>query len=87
MTLWVLGLDGSRREIRWDDGALPYLVDVQWPQQDRIVLTVQSRDQRHLQVLAADPASGDTTILFEDRTRRGWSWCPARRPASTTAGW
>ena len=67
VTLWVLGLDGSRREIRWDDGALPYLADVQWPQQDRIVLTVQSRDQRHLQVLAADPTSGDTTVLFEDQ--------------------
>jgi dipeptidyl-peptidase-4 len=67
VTLWVLGLDGGRREIWWDRGAFPYLVDVQWPEPDRIVLTVQSRDQRHLEVLAADPATGGTSILFEDR--------------------
>ena len=56
----------QRREIWWDRDALPYLADVQWPEPDRIVLTVQSRDQRRLQVLAADPATGDTNILFED---------------------
>jgi len=66
VTLWVLGLDGRRQEIRWDHGALPYLVDVQWPEPERIVLTVQSRDQRHVEVLAADPATGATTVLFED---------------------
>ena len=66
VTLWVLGLDGRRQEIWWDHGALPYLVDVQWPEPERIVLTVQSRDQRHIEVLAADPATGVTTVLFED---------------------
>ena len=66
VTLWVLGLDGRRQEISWDHGALPYLVDVQWPEPERIVLTVQSRDQRHVEVLAADPATGATTVLFED---------------------
>jgi dipeptidyl-peptidase-4 len=71
VSLWVLGLDGQRRELRWDREALPYLADVQWPEADRIVLTVQSRDQRQLQVLAADPSTGDTTILFED-TDEAW---------------
>ena len=66
VTLWVLGLDGRRQEILWDHGALPYLVDVQWPEPGRIVLTVQSRDQRHIEVLAADPATGATTVVFED---------------------
>jgi dipeptidyl-peptidase 4 len=66
VTLWVLGLDGSRREVRWNRAALPYVVDVQWPELERIVLTVQSRDQRHLEVLAADPATGATTTIFED---------------------
>ncbi len=66
VTLWVLGLDGRRQEIRWDHNALPYLVDVQWPEPERIVLTVQSRDQRHVEVLAADPATGTTTVVFED---------------------
>ena len=68
VSLWVLPLDPAeeRREVVWDRVALPYLVDVQWPESDRIVLTVQSRDQRHLEVLSADPASGATTVLFED---------------------
>jgi dipeptidyl-peptidase-4 len=73
VTLWVLALDGGRREVHWDRSAFPYLADVQWPEPDRIVLTVQSRDQRRLQVLAArvgdDPsvaASVPTSVLFED---------------------
>jgi dipeptidyl-peptidase 4 len=88
VTLWVLGLDGRRREIWWDHGALPYLADVQWPEPDRIVLTVQSRDQRQLQVLSADPTAGDgdgtgdipTTILFED-TDEAWVELVAGAPA------
>jgi dipeptidyl-peptidase-4 len=69
VTLWVLALDGTRREIAWDRTAFPYLADVQWPEPERIVLTVQSRDQRHLQVLAAavgDDSAIQTTVLFED---------------------
>ena len=48
---------------------LSYLVDVQWPEPERIVLTVQSRDQRRLQVLAAcvgDDPTITTSVLFED---------------------
>jgi dipeptidyl-peptidase 4 len=69
VTLWVLALDGGRREIEWDRAAFPYLADVQWPEPDRIVLTVQSRDQRRLQVLAAGVGDGETigtTVVFED---------------------
>jgi dipeptidyl-peptidase-4 len=72
VTLWVLALDGGRREVRWDRSAFPYLADVQWPEPDRIVLTVQSRDQRRLQVLAAQVGDGPispsvpTSVLFED---------------------
>ena len=69
VTLWVLALDGTRREVEWDRAAFPYLADVQWPEPERIVLTVQSRDQRHLQVLAAAVGEDEairTTVLFED---------------------
>jgi dipeptidyl-peptidase-4 len=72
VTLWVLALDGRRREVRWDRSAFPYLADVQWPEPDRIVLTVQSRDQRRLQVLVAQVGDGPisasvpTSVLFED---------------------
>jgi dipeptidyl-peptidase-4 len=65
-TVWVLGLDGTRREIRWDRDALPYVANVLWPEPDRIVLSVQSRDQRRLHVLAARPDTGETEVLFED---------------------
>jgi dipeptidyl-peptidase-4 len=80
VTLWVLGLGGSRQEVRWDREALPYLVDVLWPEPDRIVLAVQSRDQRRLQVLAADPATGETTVMFED-TDDAWVELVAGTPA------
>ena len=69
VTLWVLALDGGRREVPWNRSVFPYLVDVQWPEPERIVLTVQSRDQRLLQVLAArvgDGPSITTSVLFED---------------------
>jgi dipeptidyl-peptidase-4 len=66
VSLWVLPLDptAERREVTWDRDAFPYLADVQWPEADRIVLTVQSRDQRRLQVLAADPVTGATDVIF-----------------------
>ena len=53
-------------EIEWDHADLPYLVDVRWPAADRLLVTVQSRDQRRLHVLAADPATGATEVLFAD---------------------
>jgi dipeptidyl-peptidase-4 len=82
VSLWVLPLDptADRREIDWDRAALPYLADVQWPEADRIVLTVQSRDQRRLQVLAADAATGATEVLFEDQDA-AWVELVAGAPA------
>ena len=65
-SLHVLSLDGSSVDVQWDIGAFPYLAGVTWPQPDRLMLTVQSRDQKDLLVLAADPVTGDTTVLFDD---------------------
>ncbi len=80
VTLWVLGLDGTRREISWDREAFPYLTSVLWPEPARIVLSVQSRDQRRVQVLAADPATGEAVLLFED-TDDTWVELVAGTPA------
>ncbi|HEX9258381.1 MAG TPA: prolyl oligopeptidase family serine peptidase [Acidimicrobiales bacterium] len=66
VTLHVLGLDGTRVELGWDRGALPYLAEVVWPTDGPLLLEVQSRDQRTLQVLAADPATGRTKVVAED---------------------
>lgn len=62
----ALDPDAPTVEIEWDHSDLPYLVDVRWPAADRLLVTVQSRDQRRLQVLAADPATGATEVVFAD---------------------
>lgn len=67
VTLHVLAIDGGSVEVVWDRDRFPYLADVRWAATDRLLLTVQSRDQRHLQVLEADPTIGDTAVVFEDR--------------------
>ncbi|CAN5305753.1 prolyl oligopeptidase family serine peptidase [soil metagenome] len=58
------GQTGMR--VDWDAGAFPYLVDVTWEPGAPLTLVVQSRDQRRLRVLAADPAGGGTRLVRED---------------------
>lgn len=66
VTLHVLALDGGSTEVAWDRDTYPYLADVQWADAQRLLLTVQSRDQRSLMVLEADARDGDTSPLFAD---------------------
>lgn len=66
VTLHVLALDGGSTEVVWDRDTYPYLADVQWADSQRLLLTVQSRDQRSLMVLAADPRHGGTEPIFAD---------------------
>lgn len=66
VTLWVVGLDGARTEVRWDHERFEYLANVVWSGHG-LHLVVQSRDQRTLAVLRADPTTGDTTEVFVDR--------------------
>jgi len=66
VSLHVLALDGGSVEITWDRVALPYVADVDWIDSQRLVVTVQSRDQRDLVVLEADPQTGATRELFRD---------------------
>ncbi|MEU5385696.1 S9 family peptidase [Kitasatospora cineracea] len=65
--LWRLGLDGERTEIRWDRAAHPYLARVHWSAGGPPLLQVQARDQREQLVLAADPATGETSVLVTER--------------------
>ena len=53
-------------EVAWDRDALPYLAGVDWNEHG-LAITVQSRDQRRLEVLAVDPATGSTSPLWSDR--------------------
>ncbi|HEY0518943.1 MAG TPA: DPP IV N-terminal domain-containing protein, partial [Ilumatobacteraceae bacterium] len=64
--LHVLALDGGSTEVVWDHDRFPYLTAVHWASDERLLLSVQSRDQRDLEVLEANPTTGDTTAIFSD---------------------
>ncbi len=66
VTLHVLALDGGSTEVVWDRDTYPYLADVEWTSPTRLLLTVQSRDQRSLMVLEADARDGATGPVFAD---------------------
>ena len=55
--------DGSDPvDVAWDEGGWEYLAAVRWSNEG-LLLTVQTRDQRELGVLEADPESGGCRIL------------------------
>ncbi len=62
----MLALDGGSVEVEWDHIRFPYLAAVRWTSDDRLLLTVQSRDQCDLLVLVADPTSGTTHTASSD---------------------
>jgi dipeptidyl-peptidase 4 len=66
VSLHVLALDGASTQVSWDDDRFPYLAGVRWASDDRLLLTVQSRDQHRLEVLEANPTMGDTAAIFSD---------------------
>ena len=65
VTLWHVGLDGARTEIRWDREAFEYLGRVSWNRHGEPVIQVLSRDQKASQILSVDVATGRTTVLRE----------------------
>jgi dipeptidyl-peptidase-4 len=66
VTAWVVRLDGSRTEVRWDRGAWPYLCAAGWDAHGPLV-ALHPRDQGAIDVRAVDPATGDTTSVHTDR--------------------
>ncbi|RLV55801.1 S9 family peptidase [Aeromicrobium phragmitis] len=65
VTLWHVGLDGSRTEIVWDRDTYEYLARVSWTEYGAPVLQVMTRDQRRSLLLSVDVASGSTSPLVE----------------------
>jgi dipeptidyl-peptidase-4 len=65
VSLWLMGVDGSRVEVQWDRVAFEYLVTAHWSEA-ALVMAVQSRDQRRIQILEVDPASGSTRVRREE---------------------
>jgi len=67
VSLYLIGLDGSRTEVVWDRATHPYLAAVHWSAGGPPLLLVQRRDQREARYLAVDPATGATTAVHTDR--------------------
>lgn len=75
-SLWLVGVDGDRTPVRlpraapegsaprgvWNDPAFEYLVTADWGSAGPVV-SVQTRDQRTLWILAVDPATGGVETL------------------------
>ncbi|MCW2841253.1 MAG: family peptidase [Aeromicrobium sp.] len=88
VTLWHVGLDGSRTEIVWDRDAYEYLGRVTWTPHGPPVLQVLSRDQKAAQVLSVDVGSGATTIV-RDLRDDAWvelSSAPCHAPGGLLVG-
>ncbi len=61
--LALFDVDGDARvDVAWDQGGWEYLAGVRWCDEG-LLLTVQSRDQRTLGVLQADPDTGACRLL------------------------
>ncbi|MFI5652040.1 prolyl oligopeptidase family serine peptidase [Streptomyces anulatus] len=64
--LFVMDLEGDRREVVWDRAAFPYLAQVHWSSAGAPLLLVQARDQRSQRYLAVDTETGATRIVHVD---------------------
>jgi dipeptidyl-peptidase-4 len=84
VTLHVLRLDGSKTEVTWDRGAYEYVATARWDSRGPL-LSVQSRDQRTVMVLAADAVTGQATLLHTERDD-AWVELVPGTPARTSAG-
>ncbi|MEU4108769.1 alpha/beta fold hydrolase [Streptomyces sp. NPDC027717] len=85
VTLFVIGLDGARTEVRWDRERYPYLARVHWSQAGAPLLLVQSRDQRGQACLVVDPDTGETRTVHADEDPT-WLELFAGVPARTPSG-
>jgi dipeptidyl-peptidase-4 len=58
---------GTPRFLEWDRARWPYLCTARWPEKSGPVIEVMGRTQQEEAVLAADPATGATRVLFMER--------------------
>ncbi|MBO0840027.1 MAG: S9 family peptidase [Sciscionella sp.] len=83
--LSIVDITGRHTDIRWDLAAFPYLVEVHWSAGGPPLVTVQSRDQKTINILAVDVTSGDTTLLHQESDEHWVDIIPGA-PAWTSAG-
>ncbi|GAA3864605.1 prolyl oligopeptidase family serine peptidase [Saccharothrix violaceirubra] len=84
VTVAIFGPAG-RVDVDWDRAAFPYLTTAHWSAGGRPLLSVQSRDQRHVRVLAVDPDTGTTEVVADD-TDPHWLEIVPGTPAWTPDG-
>ncbi|WP_328328952.1 prolyl oligopeptidase family serine peptidase [Kribbella sp. NBC_00382] len=82
--LHAFDLAGGSTQLRWDSTAYEYLATADWDSHGPL-LSVQSRDQQTLQILAADPDTGETHLLHEQRDP-AWVQLIDGVPARTASG-
>jgi len=70
--LFIVGLDGSKLAVDWQQDEFEYLARVDWTRRNGIWLTVQPRDQKSSVVLDVDPATGSVSELHR-HDDPGWS--------------
>ena len=68
VTLWLMNPDGSgRAKVALGDNPDIYLVRVDWAKDGRtLYVQRESRDQKRLDLLAVDPATGHSTIIVSE---------------------
>ncbi|HET8970552.1 MAG TPA: prolyl oligopeptidase family serine peptidase, partial [Candidatus Nanopelagicales bacterium] len=66
VSVHLLGLDGSNREITWDHDEFPYLADVSWTVDGDPLLVLLDRPQRRRRVLAVDPVDAGSRLVTQD---------------------
>jgi dipeptidyl-peptidase 4 len=65
VSLHVLRRDGSPVPVHWDAAGFEYVTSVNWSEHGLLVV-VQRRDQRAVQILEVDPGTGETALVRED---------------------
>jgi dipeptidyl-peptidase 4 len=81
--LFLLGLDGSRREVDWDQSAYPYLATVEVHEAGAVV-SVLSRDQSRQLVL--DVAVDGSATVVRERVTEPWITVRAGVPSRAADG-
>jgi dipeptidyl-peptidase-4 len=85
VSLLVVRLGGRTTGVDWDRTAFPYLVTACWEAGGPPLIVVQSRDQRQMRLLEADPETGLTRLIRADTDPR-WLEIVPGVPARTGDG-
>jgi dipeptidyl-peptidase-4 len=88
VSLWIADLSGPPgaplTAVDWDTAGFEYLAAAGWDESGPFA-AVQRRDQRHVQVLSIEPATGATRVLAEQRDD-AWVQLVPGLPARTSSG-